>query len=173
MKSKLNCLIIYFLFFTLSCIASVYDHKSDAKMLMKELPVLNNIECTFKQEKIIKNLQKPLISGGNFRFDKSQGVYFETTYPIKSTTSYTNKDYEQINDIILAISNKQYSKLDNAFDLYYQKSPKYWTLGLVPKTTTILDKYVTSITIDGSDYINKIVIDFKDGSRTTQWFSIE
>ncbi len=173
MKSKFGYLIICFLFFILSCSASVYDHKTNAKVLMKELPVLNNIECTFKQEKILKNIEKPLISGGNFKFDKSRGVFFETTYPIRTITSYTNKDYEQINDIILAISNRQYSKLDNAFDLYYQKNTEDWTLGLVPKGTTILDKYVGSITIDGSDYIKKIVIDFRDGSRTTQWFSVE
>lgn len=173
MRNKSIYLIICFLVFVLSCSASVYDYKSNAKELMKELPVLNNIECKFKQEKVLKNIQNPLISGGNFKFDKSQGVFFETTYPIKMTTSYTNKDYEQINDVILAISNRQYSKLDSAFDLYYSKSSPDWILGLKPKEKNILDKYVDTITITGKDYIKEIVIQFKDGSRTTQWFSID
>lgn len=172
MRNKSIYLIICFLFFALSCNASVYDYKTTSKQLMKELPVLDNIECNFKQEKVLKNIKNPLISGGNFKFDKKQGVFFETTYPIKMNTSYTNKDYEQINDIILAISNKQYSKLDGTFDLYYKKNSQDWTIGLIPKGKTILDKYVASITIDGSDYIKKIVLEFKDGSRTTQWFSI-
>ena len=45
----------------------------------------------------MKNISKPIISNGNFKFVKNEGVYFETTYPIKSTVSYTNKDYKQIN----------------------------------------------------------------------------
>ena len=92
---------------------------------------------------------------------------------IKSTTSYTNKDCEQINDIIMAISNKKFSKLDNKFDFYYQSRDENWTLGLKPKQNTVTDKYIDSITIDGNRYIKKIVILMKDGSKTTQWFSIE
>lgn len=164
-------LIVGFLFVVLSCSASVYEYKTGAKELMKELPVLDNIECTFKQEKILKNIQKPLISGGNFKFDKTKGVFFETTYPIKSYTSYTGSDYSRINDIIVAISNKQYSKLDNTFDLYYKKNTQFWTLGLKPKEKTEIYKYINTITIDGTEYINKIVIEMKDGSKTTQWFS--
>ena len=173
MKIKILSLITIFMFSVLVCSASLYDNKTPAKELSKELPSLNNIECKFKQEKVLKNIQNPLISGGNFKFDKSQGVFFETTYPIKSTTSYTNKDYEQINDIILAISNRRYSKLDGKFDFYYQKDNSLWSLGLKPKENTGINRYIESITIEGTDYINKIIISMKDGSKTTQWFSIK
>ncbi len=173
MKNKLITLLICLLLLPINCHASVYDNKIEAKDLVKELPELNNVECKFKQERILKNIDKPLLSSGNFKFDKKQGIFFETTYPIKSVTSYTNKDYEQINDIILAISNKKYSKLDNTFDFYYQKNGEIWTLGLKPKVKTGIDKYINSITIEGKENINKIVIAMKDGSKTTQWFSIE
>lgn len=173
MKNKLIYLPVFFLLLTLSCNAAVYDCKIEAKSLADKLPELNNIECKFKQERILKNIDKPLISGGSFKFDKKTGIFFETTYPIKSSTSYTTKDYEQINEIILAISNKKYSKLDSTFDFYYQENSSIWTLGLKPKPKTGIDKYIDSITIEGQNYINKIVILMKDGSKTTQWFSIE
>ena len=170
MKNKFLCFIIIFLASILQCQADIFEHKIDVQNLGKKLPVLNNIECNFKQEKILKNITKPLISGGNFKFDKTKGIFFETTYPIKTTTSYTSKDYEQINDIILAISNKKYSKLDKTFDFYYQTNIDTWILGLKPKKNTGADKYIESIVIHGTDNINQIVISMQDGSKTTQWF---
>ena len=140
---------------------------------MKELPKLESIDCKFKQEKLIKNIQKPLLSNGNFKFVKGEGAYFETVYPVQSTVSYTNKDYKQINDIILAISNKKYSKLDREFDFYFSKNERLWTLSLKPKTESKSAKYLDSLTIEGDEYINKIIILAKDGSKTTQWFIIE
>lgn len=174
MKNKIILLLIAFLFISINIAdASVYSYKISAGDLDKVLPNLNDINCKFKQEKVLKNIERPLISSGNFSFIKKKGIFFETTYPIKSTTSYTNKDCEQINDIIMAISNKKISRLDNKFDFYYESNSNLWTLGLKPKKNTITDKYIESITIYGVNYIKKIVILMKDGSATTQWFSIE
>lgn len=174
MKNKIISLFTIFIVLTIiTAQASVYNNQISANDLSKILPVLNDIDCKFKQEKVLKNIEKPLISGGNFSFIKQKGIFFETTYPIKTTTSYTNKDCEQINDIIMAISNKKFSKLDSKFDFYYENKDSEWTLGLRPKQNTGADKYIDSITIDGTSYIKKIVILMKDGSKTTQWFSIE
>ena len=104
MKNKIKALFITFIFLSVITVqASVYNNQISAKDLSKVLPVLNDIDCKFKQEKVLKNIEKPLLSSGNFSFKKQEGIFFETTYPIKSTTSYTNKDCEQINDIIMAI----------------------------------------------------------------------
>ena len=175
MKTRVILAFIFLIFLsiTLSSQATVYENKISATELSKILPTLDNINCKFKQEKVLKNIEKPLLSEGNFSFIKQQGIFFETTYPIKSTTSYTNKDCEQINDIIMAISNKKFSKLDNKFDLYYKEKNGLWTLGLKPKPNTGADKYIDSITIEGIELITKIIILMKDGSKTTQWFSIE
>ena len=169
MRIKILLLFLIFLF----PIALCGVEKVSSEELMKELPKLESIDCKFKQEKLIKNIKKPLLSNGNFRFVKGEGVYFETLYPVKSTVSYTNKDYKQINDIILAISNKKYSKLDREFDFYFSKDQNLWILTLKPKTESKSSKYLDSLTIEGEEYINKIVILSKDGSKTTQWFIIE
>lgn len=169
MRIKILLLFLTFLFPIALCAVE----KVGSEELMKQLPKLESIDCKFKQEKLIKNIQKPLLSNGNFKFVKGEGVYFETLYPVKSTVSYTNKDYKQINDIILAISNKKYSKLDREFDFYFSKDQNLWTLTLKPKTESKSSKYLDSLTIEGEEYINKIVILSKDGSKTTQWFIIE
>ena len=169
MRIKILLLFLIFLFPIALCAVE----KVSSEELMKELPKLESIDCKFKQEKLIKNIKKPLLSNGNFRFVKGEGVYFETLYPVKSTVSYTNKDYKQINDIILAISNKKYSKLDREFDFYFSKDQNLWILTLKPKTESKSSKYLDSLTIEGEEYINKIVILSKDGSKTTQWFIIE
>lgn len=170
MKNKILSLL-FFIFLLPAAFSQ--EQKISPEELMKELPKIENIECKFKQEKLIKNIQKPLLSNGNFKFIKGEGVYFETLYPVKSTVSYTNKDYKQINDIILAISNKKYSKLDREFDFYFSKDGNLWTLTLKPKTESRSEKYLDSLTIEGEENINKIVILTKDGSKTTQWFIIE
>ena len=97
------------LFFIPPVFAGLYD---------KEEP-LNNISCKFRQEKQTSNIL--LKSSGDFVFDKSKGVTFYTTYPIKSTTSYSTREYRQINNVITAISNKSYSRLEKDFKFYFQK----------------------------------------------------
>ena len=56
MKNKFLCFIIIFLASILQCQANIFEHKIDVQNLGKKLPVLNNIECNFKQEKILKNI---------------------------------------------------------------------------------------------------------------------
>lgn len=164
--------IIAFCFGFYPCSASAASNlqKAQVSSFINKIPEFNSISCKFKQEKIIKGSTKPLISGGNFKFIKEKGVYFETLYPIKSTVSYTNKEYKQINDIITAISNKKYKALEESFDFYFAKENSDWVLLLKPKTSAQAGKYISSIQIEGEDTVKKIIIISKDGSKTTQWF---
>ena len=168
---NLKLLIIVF-FLSLSVQADVFDQKSDIQTISKKIPQMDNIKCKFRQEKIIQNIQKPVISGGDFEFKKNEGVYFYTTYPVKSGVSYSGKNYKQVNDIINAISNKKYSRLDNEFNFYFEKNNSDWILGLKPKDDEV-SKYLSQITIEGSNRINKINIVQKNGNRTTIWFLAE
>lgn len=147
--------------------ADVFDHKTTIEQVLSEIPELESIKCRFKQERTVKNIQKPLVSNGNFEFKKGEGVYFETIYPVKSNVNYTNKNYKQINDVINAISTKKYSKLEKEFDIFYEEENSNWTLGLKPKDkNTVLSK----ITIEGQDYIKKIEITQTNGNETKLWF---
>ena len=131
---------------------------------------MESITCKFRQEKHIKHIEKPLISGGNFEFKKNTGVFFETTYPVQAKTAYTNENCKQINDIVNAISSKKYSGLEREFNFYFEKSNKIWTLGLKPKTNSNTSKILSSITISGNDTIENMIIQQTNGNKTVLWF---
>lgn len=168
---KISILFFIIFLFCSFCSAEVFDNKKDLSYITKQIPEFGSIKCKFKQEKHLKNVQRPLISGGDFEFKKNEGVYFYTTYPIQSTTNYTNKNYKQINEIINGISAKKYSKLEKEFDFYFDSIGENWTLGLKPKKESSAFDYITSIKIDGSDYIKRIVISQKNGNETVLWFT--
>ena len=151
--------------------ADVYDHGQSLEIISKQIPKPENIKCKFKQEKYIKNIQKPVVSGGDFEFVKGEGVYFTTTYPIYSKTDYTNKNYRQINDIISAISSKKYSKIEKEFNFYYEEKKSGWILGMKPKRNSKTAEFISSITVSGKDYIQKIETAQTNGNKTILWFT--
>lgn len=151
--------------------AGLYDNTANLQDISNKLPKLSSIKCKFKQEKHLQNIQKPIISTGDFEFIENKGVYFYTKYPIESSADYTNEKYKQINDIIKAISNKKYSQLEREFDFYYEGNISNWSLGLKPKKNSKAYDYIASITIFGTSYINKIAINQTNGNKTDIWFT--
>ena len=165
-------LFLILCFLSISVQANVYEHKATLETISKKIPQMENIKCKFKQEKTLQNIQKPVLSSGDFEFKKNEGVYFYTTYPIKSNVSYSGKNYKQINNVVSAISNKNFSKLEKEFDFYFEESDSQWRLGLKPKDKE-LSNYLSQITVEGENYIRKINIVQKNGNQTTIWFSKE
>lgn len=152
-----------------SAYANVFEHPQSLKNIT--MPSLNDINCKFKQEKVIKSSNIILKSSGDFSFEKNKGVVFYTTYPVKSVSSYTSKEYKQINSIISAISNKSYSRLERDFKFFYEKNDANWTLGLIPKENTQVYNYLKSIEIVGNQkMITKMIILPVDLNKTTIWF---
>lgn len=161
--------ILILLFLTSPVFAGLYDKEEFLNNISKNIPALNNISCKFRQEKQTSNIV--LKSSGDFVFDKAKGVTFYTTYPIKSTTSYSTREYRQINNVITAISNKSYSRLEKDFKFYFQKENDIWTLALMPKQTSQAYNYLKTIEITGGvEKINKIMILTCDKTRTIIWF---
>lgn len=135
---------------------SVFSHPETSKNIAKNMPVLKNAACTFTQEKTIGSTV--LKSGGNFKFIKNKGAIFETEYPIKSTVSYTSSQNKQMNEVIMAISNKNYSYLDKNFDLYFIKNNDIWTVGLKPKQGSPASTQIYNIIVNGQVDIKQIKI---------------
>lgn len=155
--------ILIFLLIILSgmsiCFASddIFNHPSTSKAISSQMPKLKDVSCKFTQEKYIGSAV--LKSGGNFQFVKNKGAIFETLYPIKSTVSYTSAQNKQMNDVIVAVSNRNYSYLDRNFLLFYKKENNNWTIGLKPKKCSVTASQLHDIVIKGSVDINNIKID--------------
>ena len=162
--------LILLIFLSSLAFANLYNKQAALNDISSKLPKMSSIKCKFKQEKYLKNIQNPIISGGDFEYIQNKGVYFYTKYPVESTTNFTNEKYKQINDIVNAISNKKYSKLDREFNFYYAGDISNWSLGLKPKQSSDAFKFINSITIEGMDYINKISINQTNGNKTLIWF---
>ena len=168
---KFSLLLLCSFFICNFSFGNIFENPEKLSNISKNIPELDSIKCKFKQEKRLQNIQKPLVSGGDFEFKKNEGVYFYTTYPVKSTQNYTNKNYKQINDIINGISSKKYSKLEEEFDFYFEGDSSKWKLGLKPKKNSQAVNYISTITISGGDYINQITISQKNGNKTLLWFT--
>ncbi len=163
--------IILFIFLISPVFANLYDTPIKLKTVSNELPKLESIKCKFKQEKHLKNVSKPLKSGGDFEFIQGKGVYFYTKYPIVSTNDYTSDKYKQINDIVNSISSGRYSKLEKEFNFYFNKNnSSKWALGMKPKKNSSSFNYISSITLEGEDFIRKIDISQTNGNKTLLWF---
>ena len=147
------------------CIASdnIFSHPSTSRAISAQMLKLKDVSCKFTQEKYIGSAV--LKSGGNFQFIKGKGAIFETLYPIKSTVSYTSSQNKQMNDIIVAISNRNYSYLDKNFSLFYKKENNNWIIGLKPKKGSVTASQLHDIIIKGNVDINNIKIDtIKNGT---------
>ncbi len=160
---------LFLLIFMPLASAAVFDHEMKLEEISGKLPELESTKCKFRQEKIVSGMV--IKSSGDFEFEKDKGVIFSTTYPIQSTTSYTSKDYRQINSVITAISNKSYSKLEKDFRFFYEGDEKNWDFALMPKEDSKAYNYLKSIEITGAgSKITKINILTCDGTQTAIWF---
>ncbi len=133
--------------------------------IASQIPQFESIRCKFKQEKQVSGMV--FKSSGDFVFEKDKGVTFYTTYPVKSTASYTTKEYRHINNVINAISNKNYSKLEKDFEFSFDNQ----LLKLIPKPASQAYNHLKSLEITvGETKIDKIVILLCDGTKTSIWF---
>ena len=164
-------LFILTIFLSSISFGNLFENSASLQDISKNIPKMKSIKCKFKQEKHLQNIQKPLVSSGDFEFIENKGVYFYTKYPIESKTDFTNEKYKQINDIVSAISNKKYSKLEREFDFYFEGNNSNWSLGLKPKKNSKAFDYISSISIEGTSYINKIAINQTNGNKTLIWFT--
>lgn len=171
MFKKFLISIFSILLLNLPACADVFSHPQKLSVIVSQMPELNNINCNFRQEKSIPNSTVNIKSSGNFRFIKDKGVVFNTTYPLHSTTSYNTTEYRQVNEIINAISNKSYSKIERIFNFYFVKNKDEWQLGLIPKKNQQTAKYLASIEIHGKSYITQMIIKTTNSTKTTIWFS--
>ena len=163
MKRFSFILVLLICLFTTSKIYSqnVFENKTNAVTIINNIPRFKSTTCKFTQIKKMPNIS-PIKSSGNFQFIENKGVIFETIYPVKSVTSYTNEQNKRINDIILSISKGNYKFLDNNFDIYFLNN-EIWTMALKPKLNNNVSKQLNNIIIKGNQkYIEQITFNTKN-----------
>ena len=162
----------FFILKTEASAADVFNHPAAAQTAAAQMPEFESTKCKFKQNKYMTASKINLVSGGNFQFVKDEGVSFETTYPIHSETSYTTSNNKNINAIVKAIINKNFSYIEKNFEIYYMKTGTLnWILALKPKVNSPLIRDMKYLIITGETkntrgIITKIVISTENNTTT-------
>lgn len=127
--------------------ADMQAQKTPVSQIEKNLPEFKSVSGNFKQEKFIG--KRVLVSSGTFEFQKGKGVVFNTTYPIKSSTEYSSKNNRYVNDVILAISKRNFSVLEKNFDMYMKTEKNgAWYIFMTVKNQEI-KQHIEALRIDG------------------------
>lgn len=154
---------------------NIFERQITPREAVALSPDFENAICKFSQEKYMKQNNITLNSGGDFKFIKEQGVIFETSYPIQSTSSYTSTNSKNVASVIKAVSNKNFAYLEKNFDIYHtETSLNSWIIALKPKSTGQLKNEINSIQIYGLTYndkgtITKLIFDTKTTKTTLQF----
>lgn len=161
-------LLLFLAFFVCVSIvnANVYNNQISFGDVVSKLPDFLDVSCKYTQDKYIQSSGLTLSSGGNFYFKKSEGIFFETLYPIRSVKSYNNNSNRQISRIVEAISNKNYSFIDKNFKVYFENKANIWTFVLAPKNNTSAFEVLDYIKVSGNYAVDNIVIKSLNGDRT-------
>ena len=78
---------------------------------------------------------------------------------ISPQNSYTTADNKQINSIVKAVVNKNFSYIEKNFDLYYMPlNSSQWIFALKPKSKSPLNKSLKSLCITGENINNSGII---------------
>ncbi|WP_313480953.1 outer membrane lipoprotein carrier protein LolA [Atlantibacter hermannii] len=149
------------------------------------------VRAHFVQERQIKDMPQPLRSSGEMIIARDKGLLWQQTAPFPMTlmlndsqmvqvingqppqviTAQTNPQMFQFNHLLRALFQADRKVLEQNFRLDFQdKGNNAWQLALTPITTP-LDKIFATVTLTGSEYLDAIQLDDKQGDKTHITFS--
>ncbi len=144
------------------------------------------IRANFVQTRTISGMKQPLVSHGNLLIAQQQGLWWHQSTPFVMTlllddkrmvqtlnnqppqvvTSDSNPQMFQFNHLLRALFQADEKVLKENFTLDFQdKGNNRWTLGLIPKAAP-LNKIFNRIDLAGSEFLEQINLDDKQGDKT-------
>lgn len=144
------------------------------------------IRADFVQTRTISGMAQPLVSHGNLLIAQQQGLWWHQSTPFVMTlllddkrmvqtlnnqppqiiTSDSNPQMFQFNHLLRALFQADEKVLKENFTLDFQdKGNQRWTLGLTPKAAP-LNMIFNRIDLAGSEYLERIDLDDKQGDKT-------
>ncbi|MEM8329305.1 outer membrane lipoprotein carrier protein LolA, partial [Morganella morganii] len=138
-----------------------------------------------------KNISKPLISKGQMLLSQEKGLWWQQQVPFVTTlilrdnemiqrmegqpdqviTAENNPQMFQFNALMRALIKADKAVLETHFTTTFtDQGQGKWQLDLIPVTTP-LDKLFSSVRLNGSQVIERVVLTDKQGDTTTITFS--
>ena len=144
------------------------------------------IRADFTQTRTISGMAQPLVSRGEMLIAQQQGLWWHQQAPFAMTlllddkrmaqtlngqppqviTAESNPQMFQFNHLLRALFQADEKVLQENFILDFQdKGANRWTLVLTPKAAP-LNKIFNRIDLSGSDFLERIDLDDKQGDKT-------
>ena len=151
----------------------------------------NVVRAQFEQQRSIAGIQRPLRSSGSMLVARDNGLWWHQQHPFAMTlvmndqrmvqttgkqspqiiTAQDNPQLFQFNALLVALFRADQVVLEQNFATAFSDlGEDHWRLILTPKASP-LDKLFNSITLQGSEYLDSIILDDKQGDRTQIQFS--
>jgi Outer membrane lipoprotein carrier protein LolA len=175
---KLNILIRILLIFVLSlshCNAD--DLLAQITVRLAQTPITQG---SFKQEKQLNFLRKPLLSSGSFTYDQNKGVIWKTISPIPSLLLVNDEHLltaqgEQalppaFGRVFKGLLGGELNRLSEGFEIIGKEQKTSWQLQLTPKDE-LLKKVIKSITLSGDSELRQLELHELNSNLTRIQFS--
>ena len=186
MKKYLIFSFVSILFLTQYCQALTLEQ------LQQRFSQYSVIRANFIQDRTIQGFNQSLHSTGKMIISKDLGLWWQQQTPFVMTLKMNEQRMQQIvgqqpaqiisaddqpqlfqfNTLLAAIFNADRTTLEKNFQLNLSESDhdQQWQLVLIPQSAP-LDKIFKQITLNGDQYLAKIVIDDKQNDKTTIVFT--
>lgn len=144
------------------------------------------VRAEFTQQREIKGMAKPLKSSGQLLIAQDKGLWWHQATPFPLTmvlddkrmvqvmngqspqivTAESNPQMFQFNHLLRALFQADRSVLEQNFAIdFTDRENQQWRLVLTPKTSP-LDKLFNTITLNGGEFLDGIVLDDRQGDMT-------
>lgn len=142
--------------------------------IAKQLQNHKTLRASFKQNKKIAALRRPLLSQGSMLYSEKHGLYWHIEKPFVSSLRLSKKSIEQkdshgnwqsvaegspeiakVSSVFLALLSGNVKQMSEHFILYFQQDDTNWIIGLKPKTT-LLKKVMARIQLKGDNLVREI-----------------
>lgn len=144
----------------------------------------------FDQNKLLVGIKKPLASNGRFCVVKDKGVLWRTLQPFPAALRLTRDEIVQmqgdrvamrldakqepvvkmINSVLFSLLSGDLSQLDQLFDMDGSIQGKQWKVALKARSPA-LAKAIGELTLEGNEYVRKVIIAEAGGDHTEILFS--
>jgi len=146
-----------------------------------------NVQGAFTQQRQLKSLSKPMVTGGKFVLIPKKGLLWQMQKPFETTlrvradgimqwngSAWTNPNQGKVGQsqqikLFLDLLGGNTQGLEKQFNLALSGTEKQWTLNLTPKTA-VTRQIFNHIVISGDSVVRKIELDEKQGDKTVMQF---
>ena len=193
MRNRINAILFSLILFSLIFMISFVSVPASAitlDQLQTKLAQHKVVRGDFTQTRTMQMFDAPLESNGQFLLSEQQGLWWQQTQPFPVSLVLTQDKLSQkmadqpaqildkkdnpmvfyFSHIFLSLFQGDTNTLTDQFTLDLSSNPDNWTLLLTPKNAP-LNKVFASITIQGSDYIDSVLLKEVRGDQSEIDFS--